>query len=200
MSRAKLYNLIVRCVRLLAMYFSPLVVFLLSLYFLPSSGLSSTSKPSHSFLSHRHLLKPIATSTNLILSAGNIFENEPGDIVPENAVEIGILGTISNLVCFYSLYILKTTSCGLPPGPLGLEGAMEGISYLVVIGIFGWSILKKIQTGSGLNTDKYGLLGLAEGLSFLTIIGGIAIAFLNLQEYGFLPGFLPNDNCYGVND
>jgi hypothetical protein len=133
-------------------------------------------------------------------SMANIFENEPGDIPPPNAGAIGATGIVSSVVCFYSLYILKTTSCGLPPGPAGLLGAGEGISYLVVTFIFGWSLLKKIQTGSGLNTDDKGLLGLAEGLSFLVVIGGLVIAALNLNDYGFLPGFLPNDKCFGVND
>ena len=36
----------------------------------------------------------------------------------------------------YSEYVLKTTGCGLPAGPGGALGALEGISYLVVAGIF----------------------------------------------------------------
>jgi hypothetical protein len=79
-------------------------------------------------------------------------------------------------------------------------GAAEGISYLVVTAIFGISIVKKIRTGSGLPAGPAGLLGAAEGLSFLIVIGGIAIALLNMNEYGFLPGFLPNDKCFGIND
>ena len=43
-------------------------------------------------------------------------------------------------------------------------------------------------------------LGLAEGLSYLTIVGGIIIGFLNLNEFHFLPGFLPNEQCYGINN
>ena len=35
---------------------------------------------------------------------------------------IGAVGVASSLVCGYSLYVLKTTSCGLPPGPFGIEG------------------------------------------------------------------------------
>ena len=83
---------------------------------------------------------------------------------------------------------------------LGLEGAAEGISYLAVVGLFGWSLTKKIKTGSGLPAGKFGLLGGAEGLTFLTVLGGLVIAGLNLQEYGFLPGFLPNDQCFGINN
>lgn len=121
------------------------------------------------------------------------------DVTIPNAGLIGGVGVVSNLICDYSLYVLKTTSCGLPPGPFGLEGAAEGISYLAVIGIFAWSAIKKVTTGSGLPAGPAGLLGAAEGLSFLTIFGGIAIAFLNLNDYGFLPGFLPNDKCFGIN-
>ena len=35
---------------------------------------------------------------------------------------IGAAGVASSFICGYSLYVLKTTSCGLPPGPFGLEG------------------------------------------------------------------------------
>lgn len=82
--------------------------------------------------------------------------------------KIGSAGIISNIVCDYSLYVLKTTGSGLPAGFFGLEGAAEGVSYLVVAGVFGWSLVKKISTGSGLDAGPLGLLGAAEGLSFLT--------------------------------
>jgi hypothetical protein len=75
-----------------------------------------------------------------------------------------------------------------------------GAWQLIGTGIFSWSVFKKVKTGSGLNTDPAGLLGAAEGLSFLVVLGGIAIAALNLNDYGFLPGFLPNDKCFGIND
>ena len=81
-----------------------------------------------------------------------------------------------------------------------MEGAVEGIAYSVVTVIFGWSLLKKLKTGSGLPAGPAGLLGAAEGLSFLVVLGGLIIAALNLGDYGFLPGFLPNDKCFGIND
>ena len=62
---------------------------------------------------------------------------------------VGALGLLSNVVVDYSLYTLKTTGCGLPAGPFGLVGAAEGISYLAVVGLLGWSIFSKIKTGSG---------------------------------------------------
>lgn len=73
---------------------------------------------------------------------------------------IGIVGVASNTVCDYSLYVLKTTGSGLPAGPYGLEGGLEGISYLAVVGIFIWSITTKVKTGSGLPAGPLGLLGM----------------------------------------
>ena len=81
---------------------------------------------------------------------------------------IGTAGIVSNIVCDYSLYVLKTTGSGLPAGFFGLEGAAEGVSYLVVSAVFLWSLVTKIRTGSGLDAGPLGLLGAAEGLSFLT--------------------------------
>ena len=55
-----------------------------------------------------------------------------------------VLGALANPVVLYSEWVLKTTGSGLPPGPGGLYGAAEGISYLVVVGIVGWSIATKV--------------------------------------------------------
>jgi hypothetical protein len=121
-----------------------------------------------------------------------------GFVPDKKALKYGTLGSAANVVTLYSLYVLRTTGCGLPPGFLGLEGAAEGISYLIVVGIFGWSAITKVQTGSGLPAGPLGLLGLAEGLSFLTVFGGIGVALLNLVTYNFLPGFLPSPQCYGI--
>lgn len=39
--------------------------------------------------------------------------------------------------------------CGLPPGPSGLLGAAEGLSYLFVGGMVLWSLSQKLSTGRG---------------------------------------------------
>ena len=58
---------------------------------------------------------------------------------------------------------------------LSLRG-VEGVSYLAVLGIIGWSIYTKVSTGSGLPAGPSGLLGAAEGFSYLALLGAI-IAF-----------------------
>eukprot|EP01041_Mallomonas_annulata_P004150 gene4150-8251_t len=137
-------------------------------------------------------------STNSPTSSRYMSSRFPENEQKSSNLEViaGVSGTVSNLICGYSLFVLKTTGCGLPPGPFGLEGAAEGISYLVVIGIFLWSLVTKVKSGRGLPDGPFGILGLAEGLSFLTVIAGVAIGVINLGEYGFLPGFLPNDKCF----
>jgi hypothetical protein len=40
--------------------------------------------------------------------------------------------------------------CGLPPGPAGLIGAVEGFSYVTLLGIAGWGIGMRATTNKGL--------------------------------------------------
>lgn len=49
---------------------------------------------------------------------------------------------------------------------------VEGVSYLVIVGIAAWSIYTKVSTGKGLPAGPNGLLGAAEGISYLSIIAG----------------------------
>lgn len=94
-------------------------------------------------------------------------------------------GLVANPVVLVSEYFLKTTGEGLPPGPGGLYGATEGISYLVIVSVVGWSLYTKLKTGSGLPGS---LLGAVEGLSYLSLVAGIVVAALVFAEKGSLPG------------
>lgn len=49
---------------------------------------------------------------------------------------------------------------------------VEGISYLLVLGIIGWSIYTKATTGSGLPVGPSGLLGAVEGVSYISLLAG----------------------------
>lgn len=91
---------------------------------------------------------------------------ETDSTLTETAVAAGL---VANPVVLVSEYFLKTTGEGLPPGPGGLYGATEGISYLVVVGVVGWSLYTKVKTGSGLPGS---LLGAVEGLSYLSLVAG----------------------------
>ncbi|CAL1376641.1 unnamed protein product [Linum trigynum] len=108
-------------------------------------------------------------------------------------------GLIANPVIAWSLYTLKTTGCGLPPGPGGSIGAIEGISYLAVVGIIGWSVYTKSKTGSGLPQGPFGLLGAVEGLSYLSLVAILVVFGLQFLGTGYIPGPVPvpGDQCFG---
>lgn len=100
---------------------------------------------------------------------------------------IGLSGTVMALVVLYSEFTLKNTGCGLPAGPFGIVGFLEGISYLGIVGIAGYSLYNKVKTGSGLPAGPGGVLGAAEGLSFLAIVVGLVVLGFQVSEYGYIP-------------
>lgn len=63
---------------------------------------------------------------------------------PEDVGTLGLgvaaAGLLFNPIVLWSEYTKFTTGAGLPEGPYGLLGAAEGIGYLVVLGIVGWSV------------------------------------------------------------
>ena len=95
---------------------------------------------------------------------------------PASTVAIAAAGLALSPIAFWSEYTLATTGAGLPPGPAGLLGAAEGISYLAFLGICAWSITVKVQTGSGLPAGPGGIVGAAEGVSYLALLGAIVAA------------------------
>lgn len=106
-------------------------------------------------------------------------------------------GLVASPVIGWSLYTLKTTGCGLPPGPGGSLGALEGVSYLAVVGIVGWSLYTKSKTGSGLPNGPFGLLGAVEGVSYLCLLAILVVFGVQYLEQGYIPGPLPADQCFG---
>jgi hypothetical protein len=106
---------------------------------------------------------------------------------------LGVTGTIAALVTLYSEFVLKTTGCGLPAGPFGLVGGVEGLSYLGVTGIAAYSLYTKIKTGSGLPAGPKGLLGAAEGLAYLAIVAGLVVLALQVSNYGYIPNAVPGE-------
>ncbi|KAG0458449.1 hypothetical protein HPP92_023606 [Vanilla planifolia] len=156
---------------------------------LPTRWICPASKPlSPNFASNRR-----RWSTAAVTCMARDAEGSPG--VAEIAVAIG--GLVANPVIGVSLYVLKTTGCGLPPGPGGVLGAAEGVSYLLIAGIVAWSLYTKVRTGSGLPSGPFGLLGAVEGLSYLSVLAIVVVFGLQFFERGYLPGPLPGEQCFG---
>ncbi|KAK1287211.1 hypothetical protein QJS10_CPB19g00509 [Acorus calamus] len=157
----------------------------------PTSLLCSrTSKLHHPSKPHSHRL-------TLTCMAKNTKSTD--DTTTTSPVELAAIagGLVSGPVIAWSLYTLKTTGCGLPPGPGGSIGAIEGVSYLVVLGIVAWSAYTKSKTGSGLRAGPFGLLGAVEGLSYLVVLGIVVVFGLQFLERGYIPGPVPDDQCFG---
>lgn len=156
----------------------------------PSTSLPSPLRNSFSFKDGR------ARSHTPLKLVGMAKESSDSnnDIIEKVAVAGGL---VSTPVIGWSLYTLKTTGCGLPPGPGGSIGALEGVSYLVVVGIVAWSLYTKNKTGSGLPNGPFGLLGAVEGLSYLTLLAILVVFGLQYLQQGYIPGPLPADQCFG---
>lgn len=91
------------------------------------------------------------SSTHLYASNSD-EENEAiiaaGEESDENNIALGVAGTGAALTMLYSEFVLSQTGCGLPAGPFGVVGAVEGTSYLSVVGLGGYSIFQKVTTVS----------------------------------------------------
>ncbi|KAJ0981921.1 hypothetical protein J5N97_010176 [Dioscorea zingiberensis] len=160
----------------------------------PSAGLFSPQHASNWKSSRLNSSSHSRKQCSITCQAKDTGSSEGGGTA-ELAAVIG--GFVANPVIGFSLYTLKTTGCGLPPGPGGSLGALEGVSYLVLAGIVGWSVYTKAKTGSGLPAGPYGLLGAVEGLSYLTLLAILVVFGLQFFERGYLPGPLPGDQCFG---
>lgn len=93
----------------------------------------------------------------------------------------------------YSESVLFRTGCGLPAGPLGLVGAVEGLSYLGVVVLVGYSLYVKIRTGRGLPEGPGGVLGAAEGMSYLAVFAGFWVLVAQVANYGYIPNAIPTE-------
>jgi hypothetical protein len=69
-------------------------------------------------------------------------------IADADAILLGSIGIVASSTMMYSESALLRTGCGLPAGPYGLLGAVEGVSYLGTLGLVGYSLFTKIRTVS----------------------------------------------------
>ncbi|KAL1493501.1 hypothetical protein AB1Y20_017206 [Prymnesium parvum] len=93
---------------------------------------------------------------------------------------------VANPVVWLSLCSLSATGGGLPAGPYGLLGALEGVSYVLVVGSVGAALLRNRSDGNAAPP-----LGLAEKLSFLSVLAAVVVLAGLLREQGCVPNALP---------
>ena len=101
-----------------------------------------------------------------------------------------ILGIAASMVVLYSEYTLKTTGCGLPAGPFGIVGAVEGLSYLGVVGICA-NAVSQYFSDEGDNGSDTGARRIATTLGVSAALVGIAVLGFQVIDYGYIPNAVP---------
>ena len=170
--------------------------------FLPSTTRDIRRRTTISSLDQQFNIHPYHTTHELSRKQSEfrraIFEVSMTEDSSDNDENVGTVqkisigaGLIASPIVWISLYSVMTTGAGLPAGPFGLLGAIEGVSYLVVVGFVGASLYRKATTGSGLPAGPGGLLGAAEGLSFLSLVGGLLVLASLVAQEGCVPNAKP---------
>jgi len=175
-----------------------------------STGAESKNSKSRSY--SRSALHTIISRSvgSTILQANNVDENEKDDdgkdddgdatsITLSSSFDFdaaGILGILASMIVIRSEFVLKTTGCGLPAGPYGLVGAIEGISYLGVVATAATAIATTVTINNDNNNNNYDigvLRRLATLLSYSAIIVGIVVVAFQIFDYGYVPNAIPMD-------
>ncbi|EJK50056.1 hypothetical protein THAOC_31013 [Thalassiosira oceanica] len=137
---------------------------------------------------------PRAAATSRLLgqhgSAPLFFsaQDPEGDVLSESdQTTLAVVGKFSSVI----MSVLFSTGCGLPAGPFGLVGAVEGVSYLATVSLVGYSLYTRVTTGKGLPDGPGKLLWAAEGLAYLALLAGAFVLYSQITNYGFIPNAVP---------
>lgn len=96
---------------------------------------------------------------------------------------VGSIGAVSQPVVWLSLYFVATTGGGLPAGPFGLYGLVEGLAYLSVVGL----VIRR----TFVRDKASGVLGTAENLSLLTLGASLLVLTSLVAQQGCIPNAKP---------
>lgn len=101
--------------------------------------------------------------------------------------ESPLLSVVSLGIVWVSLATVATTGAGLPPGPFGILGALEGVSYLIMLALVGKFAYRNIAEADEADL-KSGVGILAERLAIFTL----ALSLLVLASLVVRQGCVPN--------
>ena len=130
-------------------------------------------------LQHPQSHPSLKSSTILSLSGQN--ESESGNHISV----LGALGIACQPIAWISLYFVATTGAGLPAGPFGLLGAVEGLSYLLIVGLVASSGVGDKNNG----TDTS--LSTAQKLSSFTLLVALLTLLSLIKAQGCIPNAKP---------
>mmetsp|Transcript_29461 Transcript_29461/g.62528 ORF Transcript_29461/g.62528 Transcript_29461/m.62528 type:complete len:181 (-) Transcript_29461:132-674(-) len=150
--------------------------------FRPSLARGIASRPAARKQQERHVLS--SSSERRLVSRRAVPEEAPEEAPEESSGEnrkvlknvFYVASAVALPIVAWSEVVTITTGSGLQGN---LLGALEGVSYLVLLGLVGKSIALKVRTGTGLPAGPYGLIGAMEGLAYLLVVGFIVSQVLH---------------------
>jgi hypothetical protein len=105
------------------------------------------------------------------------------------ASSLSTMGVIAQPIVWASLYCVATTGAGLPSGPFGLIGAVEGISYLVIVALIGNALYRNMWGKD--HGDRAIYLDIVERSSYVTIVVGLLVLATLVLQQGCVPNAKP---------
>lgn len=144
--------------------------------------------PSQLLENARRVTIVAPTTTGVLLNFGNNEESSSSSFGPLLDQMKTAIGLISQPVVWTSLFFVATTGAGFPAGPFGLLGALEGLSYLVIVGTVSSSVYRKITNEDESFASRSRLSLMVEPLSYATLFVGI----LTLASLAVQQGCVPN--------
>ena len=123
-----------------------------------------------------------------LISTNNFPKAESLDYVAlEMATKQNVVGDVVSVsassVVLYSEWTLSQTGCGLPAGPYGIVGGIEGISYLLVVAVAAQTIL--------FSSNKNKEISVGFISSMTSILIGILVLVGQVTNYGYIPNAVP---------
>ncbi len=126
---------------------------------------------------------------SLALKSSKEDDNSEATAASSLSIDV-VLGITASIVVLYSEYTLKTTGCGLPAGPFGIVGAIEGLSYLGVVGICANAVSEYFSDEEDNGSDN-GARRLATTLGISAALAGILVLGFQVMDYGYIPNAVP---------
>jgi hypothetical protein len=101
-------------------------------------------------------------------------------------------GLLAQPIIWASLVSVKTTGAGLPSGPFGIVGAVEGISYLLLLGWAGAGAWRRLRQNDEDEDDNLSLSSSSSSSSSSSIKSSQSLAWLveNLSALSLVLGLL----------
>jgi hypothetical protein len=146
--------------------------------------------------SHKSILLVPSSCNRISTKRIRCYTSSPlsmnGDNDSDESVSIiGVAGLVAQPFVWVSLYFVATTGAGLPAGPFGLLGGLEGLAYLAVVGLVAASIGRSITGGSSSTGKNPLLLGMSERISWFTLVAALLTLLSLVVDQGCVPNAKP---------